>query len=87
MLIQFSVRYRLNPTSDLRGLPTSLTTCVVFINQARSIHNSREKTAIHFLYCSTTHVLHNLMKSQLYTYLHSKGRLVLPASVAEFFDG
>ena len=46
MLIQFSVRYRLNPTSDLRGLPTSLTTCVVFINQARSIHNSREKTAI-----------------------------------------
>jgi len=32
---------------------------------------------------STRHV-HNLMKSQLCTYLSSKGHLVLPLSVAEF---
>ena len=29
---------------------------------------------------------HNMMKSQLYTYLGSEGRLALPSSVAEF-DG
>ena len=34
-------------------------------------------------YSSTRHV-HNLIKSQLYTYLASKGRLVLSFSVAEF---
>ena len=32
---------------------------------------------------SMRHV-HNLMKSQLYTYLGSEGRLVLPLSVAQF---
>ena len=52
----------------------------------------QEKTAIHFAtlgaidrYSSTRHA-HNLMKSQLYTYLGRDGRLVLPLSVAEF-DG
>ena len=35
---------------------------------------------------SSMRYVHNLMKSQLYTYLGSKGRLVLPLSVAEF-DG
>jgi len=34
---------------------------------------------------SMRHV-HNLMKSQLYTYLGSEGHLILPLSVAEF-DG
>ena len=80
-------------TSDLCGLPTSCTTCIVFINRARSVHNSR--TAIHFAmlgaiyigHSSTRHV-HNLMKkkSQLYTYFGSEGRLVLPLFVAEI-DG
>ena len=36
-------------------------------------------------YSSTTHA-HSLIKRQLYTYLRSEGRLVLPLSVAEF-DG
>ena len=34
-------------------------------------------------YSSTTHA-HSLIKRQLYTYLRSEGRLVLPLSVAEF---
>ena len=52
----------------------------------------QEKTAIHFstlgaiyiVHSSMRHV-HNLMKSHLYTYLSSEGRLalVLPSSVAE----
>ena len=74
---------------------TSCTTCIVFINRAKSVHNSRKKTVIHFatlgaiyIYIghSTMKHVHNLMKSQLYTYLGSEGRLALPLSVAEF-DG
>ena len=51
----------------------------------------QEKIAIHFAtlgaiyigHTSMRHV-HNLMKSQLYTYLSSEEGLVLPLSVAEF---
>ena len=39
--------------------------------------------AIYIGHSSMRHV-HNLMKSQLYTYLGSEGDLVLPLSVAEF---
>ena len=42
--------------ANIHDLPTSLTTSTVFINRARSVYNSKKKTAIH------------LMKSQLYTY-------------------
>ena len=67
---------------------------IVFINRARSAHNSREKQLYIFLatlvatyigQCSTW-LVQNLMKTQLYTYLGSEGLLVLPLSVAEF-DG
>ena len=64
---------------------------MAFINRARSVHNSREKTAIYFatlgaIYIghSPTRHVHNLMKSQLQTYRGSEGHLVLPLSVAEF---
>ena len=70
-----------------------ISTCPVFINLARSVHNSRKEDsytfhlatlgATYIRHSSTRHV-HNLMKSQLYTYLSSERRLVLPLSVAEF---
>ena len=64
-------------------------TCLRF----RLVGQSRKKIAIHFAtlggiyigHSSTRHV-HNLMKRQLYTYLSSEGRLVMPLLVAEF-DG
>ena len=50
-----------------------------------------KKTAIHFAMLGAIYIghssmrhVHNLMKSQLYTYLGSEGGLVLPLSVAEF---
>ena len=46
----------------------------------------QEKTAIHFATLGAIYIGHSLTKSQLYTYLGSEGRLVLPLSVAEF-DG
>ena len=50
-----------------------------------------KKTAIHFAMLGAIYIghssmrhVHDLMKSQLYTYLGSEGGLVLPLSVAEF---
>jgi len=82
VLIWFSEGQWLKPTSNLRGLPTSLTTytCTVFINRAIDLYTIPGKnsyTCTFYLgtlgatcigHNSTRHV-HNLMKSQLYTYL------------------
>ena len=53
----------------------------------------QEKTAIHFATLGATYIghsstrrVHNLMKSQLYTYLSSEGHLVLPLYDNNKFD-
>ena len=85
MLIQFSVRMTeaMQPPTYVVFLP--VTACIVFINRARSVHNS---TILLWLVQSTPVIVQRGMYTicQLYTYPGSEGRLVLPLSVAEF-DG
>ena len=66
------------------------------VSQMYCLHSSQfqERIAIHFVllrlvqpsyisHSSASHV-HNLIESQLYTYLGKEGHFVLPLSVAEF---
>jgi len=78
------------PTSDLRGLPTSHTryclcksgeVCTQFQENSYTFYLAT-LGAIYIGHSSMRHV-HTLMKSQLYTYLGSEGRLVQPLMVAE----
>ena len=64
------------PTSDLRGLPTSLT-CTVFINRARSVHNSRKKQ-LYILSCYTWCNLHRSQFNEACTKSDEKSLLHLP---------
>ena len=61
----------------------------VYTNRAKSAQNSRKKQlciVLRLVQSTSVKVQRGMMKSQLYTYLGSEGRLVLPLSAAEF-DG
>ena len=73
LFTQFSARLtEANPSTFVAFLPVAHAqhvTVFVFINRARSVHNSNFVTlGATYIGDSSTRHIHNLMKSQLYTY-------------------